>query len=414
MLPHHTHLDNVLRSVAIALVLLTALPLVSHAEPNVSVHVLSMGPDKYLFTRFGHIALMVEDEDTGAGTVYNFGEFDYRDPELATNLISGRLQYFLDITTKEKLVAFYRRIGRGLASRQLALDDDQKRRLLRRLDVYARPENRGYEYRHLDNNCCTRVRDLVDEVSGGALSRGNGAAARTYRFWLAKSLEPMPLARAGLMFALGPQADRPISRFEEQFYPQVLTESLDQSRFPGDQRPLVSSRRILSEPHAGRIVPSGRALQNTILVGVPILVTLGFVIAALFPRRRFAIRIFGGGLALWGLVAGVGGFALALAWLVTDHTPAYANENLLVFPVTHLGLAASGIVVLTTARLPGRWHRPVVWLLLFALVLGMLDVALKLGPFHQDNGAFLGTSLTLNMSALLATYRISAGNWRWR
>ena len=32
-------------------------------------------------------------------------------------------------------------------------------------------QNRNYRYDHLDDNCSTRVRDLIDRITGGSLRR---------------------------------------------------------------------------------------------------------------------------------------------------------------------------------------------------------------------------------------------------
>lgn len=67
---------------ALAALFLTLIPRAARAEENTTVHVLTMAPHSDLFTRFGHTALMVEHAATREKKVYNFGEFDYDDPDL--------------------------------------------------------------------------------------------------------------------------------------------------------------------------------------------------------------------------------------------------------------------------------------------------------------------------------------------
>ena len=45
----------------------------------------------------------------------------------------------------------------------------RRRGLRKNLPSMCVPENRYYEYQHFLNNCCTRIRNLVDEASGGAI-----------------------------------------------------------------------------------------------------------------------------------------------------------------------------------------------------------------------------------------------------
>ncbi len=384
-----------------ALVYVVLVPSVGVAD-DIAIHVLTMGPDKFLVTRFGHTAIMVENRDTGRGIVYNFGEFDYSDPDTVKKFVTGRLQYHLDITTKKKLFRFYRRVGRGMTSQELLLSDGEKRIIVQRLRELSKPENRRYPYRYFDNNCCTKVRDLIDEVTRGALSGNRALAKQTYRHWLRQSLEPLPLAKVGLMFVLGPEADRPITRFEEQFFPLVLAQNLDTARHPVSHKPLIAGSERISQEIPARVVPGGRVLQASLLWGLPSIVLLGFVLAALFPGRRFALWLLGGFVMTWGIVVALGGSVLLFLWTMTEHTPAHANENLLLFPISHFVLAVIGAVLLIKKRMTRRMCRILVWTLVVSLGLALLDAVLKLGPFNQDNIDFIIVALLMNSAALWA------------
>ena len=56
--------------------------------------------------------------------------------------------------------------------RTLDLDEKQTLEIKRRLEENALPENRVYAYRHYLDNCCTRIRDLLDDVLDGAIAAG--------------------------------------------------------------------------------------------------------------------------------------------------------------------------------------------------------------------------------------------------
>jgi hypothetical protein len=76
---------------------------------------------------------------------------------------------------------------------------------------------------------------------------------------------------------------------------------------------------------------------------------------------------------------------LVLYWTWTTHTDTHYNENLLVTPITHLWLLGPGLKLLFTGRLGARTRRVLEVYAAAALGVVFLDLALKLGPFIQDN-----------------------------
>jgi len=351
------------------------------------VHVLTMGQGDELFTRFGHIAMMVDDRQARTRRVYNFGTFDFEDPDLRIKYARGFLTYWLSVDSYAEVVRHYRWMNRELTVRTLDLTPEQAAEIARRLEINARPENRDYAYRHYLDNCCTRIRDLLDDVLGGAISKGRDEepTGRTFRYWTDRALDGLPVMQAIILFSLGPAIDRPITRWDEQFLPEVLAEDLDAIRIGPEQRPLVKRRRVMVErrgPAVGVVVPTW---ERAVSIGTIAALALLLGLPLLLGRRRIGARIAGAGLFLWGLLGGLGGLMLVLYWTITQHTDTHWNENLLVWPVLHLWLVGPALKLIFTARLKERTARFLGWYLIAALGLIALDALLKTGPFIQGN-----------------------------
>ena len=60
-------------------------------ESRYRIHAITVDPGEPLFTRWGHIALMVEDQERNTKKVYNFGTFNFSDPELQVKYAQGYL-----------------------------------------------------------------------------------------------------------------------------------------------------------------------------------------------------------------------------------------------------------------------------------------------------------------------------------
>jgi hypothetical protein len=398
--------------VLITTAVVLAIPLTSIAgkdddQGRYQINVLTMGQGDELFARFGHIALMVDDKQTRTRKCYNFGTFDFADPSLRVRYARGFLIYWLSVGSYAEMVRRYRYMNREVTLRTLDLTAEQAAEVARRLDVNARPENREYAYRHYLDNCCTRIRDLLDDVLGGAISSGRDEqpTERTYRYWTDRALHGLPVMQAMILFSLGPAIDRPITRWDEQFLPEVLGEDLDATRIGPDDRPLVKKKRVVVKRRGAAVGIEMPTWELGTAIGVIAALVLFLGLPLLLGRRRIGARLAGAGIFFWGLLCGLGGLMLVLYWTVTAHTDTHYNENLLVWPVLHLWLIGPGLKLLFKARLGERTARFLGRYLIVALALILIDIALKVGPFIQGNWGPILWAALCNAAAL-------AGLWR--
>jgi len=395
-----------------AAVLLAALPAAAAAGQGpveggrYKVHVLTIGQGDALFSRFGHIGLVVDDRAQRTRKVYNFGTFDFEDPALRIRYARGYLIYWLSIASYRTLLEFYQYDNRDVRLRTLALAPAQAEEVATRLDINARPENREYQYRHYLDNCCTRIRDIIDNATGGAIRRGRDSepTGRTYRDWTRRELEGMPIYSTVILYSLGPAIDRPITRWDEEFLPSVLSEDLDATRLPDGRKLVESSRAVLTR--RGPAVGSEIATSDIVVIAALGAVLAFGLLVPLFARRRgLANRALGVGLFSYGLLAGLGGLMLVLYWTVTTHTDTHYNENLLVTPVTHLWLLGPGLKLLFTGRLGARTRRVLEVYAAAALGVVFLDLALKLGPFIQGNTGIIAFAAFADAALLVGLRR---------
>lgn len=384
---------------------------VSAAEPSGAgrfvIHVITMGPGDPLFARFGHIGLVVEDRRRGTRTVFNYGTFNFADPDLQFEYVKGYLTYWLSVAPFGSTVRLYRARNRSVVVRTLNLTPEQAAEVAHRLAVNARPENREYDYRHYMDNCCTRVRDIIDEVTGGAVSAGkkDEPTGRTFRTWTRRAVRGMPVTGTVIMYILGPAIDRPITRWEEYFLPAPFSEDLDEIELGPGGQPLVENKVVLYER---RGPPPGEKVVGIELAAVLVLAGLlgiGLLLPLLLGPRPVSRRLLGLGLFLWGLLVGFGGVVLLLFWTWTEHTDTHCNENLLVTPFLHLWLLGPGFVLLCKARLKQKTVKAIRWYLIGACGLILVDVLLKIGPFYQDNWSFILVTAAINALALAALIR---------
>ena len=225
---------------------------------------MTFGPGRQVWERFGHNAIWVHDPVHGTDEAYNYGLFDFHQQNFLLRFARGQMWYWMAGFPAEQYIRQYERDNRSVWIQELNLSPAAERELQRFLAWNAEPEHRFYHYDYYRDNCSTRVRDALDRVLGGSLRTQTESVATgsTYRFHTQRLTANDPLISTGLLVALGPGVDRPISAWEEMFLPLKMREHVRRVTVsgPGGARmPLVRAERTLfesSEPAPPEAPPS--------------------------------------------------------------------------------------------------------------------------------------------------------------
>lgn len=312
-------------------------------------YLVTYGPGEIYWQRFGHNAIWLR-EPGGLDHTFNYGFFDFEQESFLRRFVQGRMLYFAAMVPADREFALYASEGREVRIQRLDLDPPGYARLREHLLWNVQPENRDYLYDYYLDNCSTRIRDALDLALDGALEEQFQAmpATQNYRSHTRRSTQSDGDYYLGLMAGLGMPVDRSISRWEEQFLPVELADSMREVVLEAG-RPLVIEDRVLlagsvAEPPA---VPTARWHLYLFL-------SAGLVLMAGLLGRLVS-RTLADGLALaWLALSGTLGLFLLAIWGLTDHVMAYPNLNLLLFqPMALLGLAGrwrgfAAILILVT------------------------------------------------------------------
>jgi len=375
---------------------------------ELQVYLMTFGPGRQVWERFGHNAIWIHDPATGTDEAYNYGLFDFNQENFLLRFIRGQMWYWMAGFPAQRYVAQYERDNRSIWIQELELPARAKVQLEEFLQWNAEPEHRFYHYDYYRDNCSTRVRDAIDRALNGAIRRQTSSVptGTTYRFHTLRLTANDPLIYTGLLVALGGGVDRPLSAWEEMFLPLKLREHVRWVTVPGPDgqpRPLVRSERTIFEstaPPPPESPPSW--VQWYLLLGVAI--GGAALVLARSAREVRAARL---GLmavvAVWSLVAGLAGLVLAGMWGLTDHVMAYANENL---------LQLDPLVLLVLPGIAGALRRPRTARLasgaaLAVAGLSVLGLGLKLVPgFDQVNGPVIALALPAQLGIAAAVRRL--------
>ena len=363
------------------------------------VALVTFGPGRIYWERFGHNAFIVDDPATGARIAYNYGVFDFEEEHFLLNFALGHMRYSLVAEPLDADLARYAAEGRSVTVQMLNLTPAQARQLAEFLAWNAQPQNADYRYDYFVNNCSTRLRDALNRALGGALERqlARRPAPDTYRFEAVRLVSPDFWLALGMDMGLGPNADGPLNLWQESFVPMVLSRALDDIAVRdtnGGTLPLVSDEQVVLP---GRLAPAPAAPRE---LRLPFLAA-GMGLAALllwlargkgrFYRASFALLA-----TAWWLICGFSGLVLAGLWGLSDHWAAWRNENLLLFNPVCL------VLPLVWWRAP----RIACFLATLIAVAALTSLIIRTLPgLYQGNLAFIALSVPVHVVLAMLAWR---------
>ncbi|AMW04626.1 hypothetical protein GEMMAAP_06755 [Gemmatimonas phototrophica] len=301
---------------------------------TLQVVLYTYGPGPEVFEKFGHVALAIEDTQTGESIAYNWGMFDFNQPNFLARFLTGDTKYWMAGYRTGEFNAMYQSQDRTIRQQRLNLTPMQRGALSDLVSWNAREENAYYRYDYYNDNCSTRVRDALDWALGGVVRQALDTVDGhfTWRNETARiTAENLPVY-AGIQLALGRTADRHLTRWQLAFLPERFADDLARTAVGGAS--LVAHDSVL---YATQSLPTLVHVPQRTMPALALGMVLGVAVFALARLAPALLSAFG---VLWYGAGGVLGTALLLAGTVTKHIP-YMGSNLNLTLVSPLLLVAA-------------------------------------------------------------------------
>lgn len=317
---------------------LVVLPGVLHSQrtlsPDATISVITCGPwQGEVYSAFGHSALRVHDPQQQINEAYNYGVFDFDQPNFYLNFARGGLYYKLAVWDYQGFANMYVYDNRFIHEQVLNLTPAQKQKVYDFLQWNALPENQVYRYDYFYNNCATRIRDVFAHVfKDSVIFDGSYVETRyTIRELTDLYLGHQPWGDLGIDICLGLPMDKVADPYEYMFLPDYIESGFDHATIFQDGKyvPLVESKHVVYE---SREEDPPKGLPHPLVVFSIFAVAVAMISFYDLRRKKASSWL---DLTLFG-VSGAIGLLLLILWLFTDHRAAARNLNLLWALPTHL------------------------------------------------------------------------------
>lgn len=345
-----------------------------------------------MYSVWGHTALRVTDPQSRTDIVYNYGTFDFTDPDFYIKFVKGKLLYYVGTEAFSDFVEEYQEDRRSIIEQELRLSCKEKTDIVQALRVNARKENRYYFYQFLFDNCSTRVRDILMNNVRDTVHVKNilPQPVPTFRNMIHVYLDRggQDWSKLGIDLCLGSLIDRKPTNHEAMFLPDYLMKGFDSASIHDSA--IVGARRW--------IIPEiVRPINNDSLFS-PIhttVVLLALVAALSLLNRSWSRRILDVlDVTLFFLTGAIGCF-LVFMWVGTEHDLTANNYNLLWALPLNLPVA---FVILR----PRNWTRK--YLMASAIYYLILVLFWALIP-QGMNPAFLPIAILMGLRSFARTFK---------
>lgn len=300
----------------------------------IKISLLTCSPGNELYSIFGHSALRIQDQNTGTDIVYNYGTFDFNDPEFYSKFVRGKLLYFLSQNNYGDFINSYASEQRSIAEQFIDLSCQKKVQLQQYIWENMQEENRYYKYDFIYDNCTTRLRDIIEKFQDSGMNTHMipQAADATFRNALYYYLDrgQMQWSKLGIDLLLGSPIDKKMTNREAMFLPEYLETGLDSTKN-------VKHSLIVTKQY-----PVSVELRNNnhhVDFTTPLFIFSALFLLILlvsFSRNSYiasGLKIFDD---LYFTTFGFLGCLFIFMWFFTDHRQTTHNYNLLWAWPTHI------------------------------------------------------------------------------
>lgn len=333
----------------------------SDALDHIEVYLHTIDKGDLVYNNFGHTALRIMNRKSGADLVYNWGIFSFGDPlSFMVDFYKGDLYYQLGVYPYRLAARQYQAEKRTVWQDKLNLTQQQKKRLIERLDWNVKPENRKYLYHYFADNCSTRPRDYIDEALGGLLKYAlfNDKTEKTYRDYIRSAYAVNPEIKIILELGLNSEVDREITAWEAMFHPFELRDALK-----AYGRDLISESVVLFRFDPPEPIFSDDFYAFSVFGLAFLLPGIGFIGFGIKKASKLALdapdslfwtqigyRIIGLFGTFFYIIAGILGLLIPFSSFFSNHEILYHNYNLLLFLPLDVLLVGSAFTLLVKGR----------------------------------------------------------------
>ena len=349
----------------------------SNAQVNLSVYseisIVTAGPGEALYEKFGHAAIRIKDPVLNLDLIYNYGVFDFNQPNFLLNFADGKMYYVLARYDFKYFLSSYKKDKRWLKQQVLNLNKTEKQQLFLYLENNARIENATYPYDPFFNNCASKLKDITTVIlkENVVLNSEKIKDKSTLRELMNQEITWNTWGNFGINLITGRILDQERNQLEYTYLPDYLFKTIKNGKIKRDHKiiNLVKREDVLLDFDE---ISTNTSLFNplaffTLLALIVSLITIKDIKNQKRTKWLDFIIFF---------LTGIVGLILTYFWFFSSHKTAPDNYNVLWAFLPNLIVA-----FIVTKAIAKKWLQKYLIILLVCLTIVLILWILELQIF---------------------------------
>lgn len=187
------------------------------------ISVLTCGTGNEVYSLFGHTAIRVSDIENNLDIVYNYGAFDFDTPNFVMKFTKGDMNYFIANNRYVDFLNQYNYEKRDVYEQELEIPHALKQKLFDNLYQSLLSDERLYQYKFIDNNCTSKVVEVINKTLNAEVITKKTDTDKTYRSILFPYFDNHFYEKLGTSIVFGTKVDQMGTKI---FLPFELQKSL--------------------------------------------------------------------------------------------------------------------------------------------------------------------------------------------
>jgi len=302
----------------------------NNAQVNLSVYseisIVTAGPGEELYEKFGHAAIRIKDPVLNLDLIYNYGVFDFNQPNFLLNFADGKMYYVLARYDFKYFLSSYKKDKRWLKQQVLNLNKSEKQQLFLYLENNALIENATYPYDPFFNNCASKLKDITTAIlkENVVLNSENIKDKSTLRALMNQEITWNTWGNFGINLITGRILDQERNQLEYTYLPDYLFKTIKNGKIKRGHKiiNLVKREDVLLDFEE---IQDTTSLFNplsffTLLLFIVLLITFKDIKKQQRTKWLDFIIFF---------ITGIFGLVLTYFWFFSSHRTAPNNYNVL-------------------------------------------------------------------------------------
>jgi hypothetical protein len=209
---------------------------------NARISVLTCGTGNESYSLFGHTVIRVSDMDNNLDVIYNYGVFDFDTPNFVMQFTKGDLNYYIANNRYVDFINQYTYEKRDVYEQELNIPLALKQELLNNLAQSMLSDERLYQYKFIDNNCTSKVVDVINKTLKAKVIIKKVDTDQTYRTILFPYFDNHFYEKLGTSIIFGRKVDQMGTKIFLPFELQKSLKLIQYQNHPlcGESKTLIS------------------------------------------------------------------------------------------------------------------------------------------------------------------------------